>query len=71
MGKFLELGTKIKLARKVKGWSLRDLEERSGISNPYLSQLERGLVENPSIWKILKLAEVFGLTINDLVDGAQ
>jgi len=37
------LGTFIRDQRRAAQMSLRDLAERAGVSNPYLSQIERGL----------------------------
>ena len=34
--------------RKTKGLTLRKVEELTGISNPYLSQLETGKIKSPS-----------------------
>ena len=42
-----ELGDFIRQQRERSALSLRKLAERAGISNPYLSQIERGL-RNPS-----------------------
>ena len=37
-----------KKMRKAKGLTLRKVEELTGISNPYLSQLETGKIASPS-----------------------
>lgn len=37
-----------KSMRKAKGLTLRKVEELTGISNPYLSQLETGKIASPS-----------------------
>lgn len=37
-----------KIMRKAKGLTLRKVEELTGISNPYLSQLETGKIASPS-----------------------
>jgi len=47
------LGDFIRRQRKLANMSLRQLAERTTLSNPYLSQLERGLHE-PSV-RVLKL----------------
>jgi len=49
------VGEQIKSARERKKLSLRELEILTGISNPYLSQLENGKVVKPSpnfLWKL-------------------
>jgi transcriptional regulator with XRE-family HTH domain len=43
-----ELAAFILKRRTEMGLSLRKLEERSGVSNPYLSSLEQGLAQEPS-----------------------
>lgn len=43
----LSLGEYLALARELKGWSLRDLEKRTGISNALISQIEHGDVKEP------------------------
>src|SRR5437870_12862976 len=46
------LGSFIRAQRKLADLSLRELAQRANVSNPYLSQIERGLHE-PSV-KVLK-----------------
>jgi len=41
--------------RKSKGLTLRKVESLTGISNPYLSQLETGKINNPSYDIVRKL----------------
>jgi transcriptional regulator with XRE-family HTH domain len=50
------LGEYIRTQRHQAQMSLRDLAERSNVSNPYLSQIERGLHE-PSV-RVLKAISV-------------
>ena len=56
------LGDVIHKARTAKGISLRELSRRTGISHPYLSQIETGKNKNPSIEFLLKLNEELQLT---------
>jgi transcriptional regulator with XRE-family HTH domain len=53
--------------RKLSGKSLRELEAATGISNPLLSQIENGKVKEPGIFKVAKLAEFYGFTIEQLI----
>ncbi|WP_053589677.1 helix-turn-helix domain-containing protein [Bacillus sp. FJAT-22090] len=55
--KYLKLGEVIGKARKKKGISLRELSRRTGISHPYLSQIETGKNDSPSLEFLVKLAE--------------
>lgn len=45
--------------RKVHNLTLRMVSSRSGVSNPYISQLESGLITEPSPSKIRAIAKVF------------
>ncbi|PLT31080.1 helix-turn-helix domain-containing protein [Peribacillus deserti] len=53
-----------------KGYSISQLADRSGISKSYLSYIERGLQQNPSINILTKLAQVLDCSMDDLMgDG--
>lgn len=60
------LGEFIKSQRKLAQLSLRDLAERTNISNPYLSQIERGLHE-PSIRILRSIAKALNLSLASLI----
>lgn len=62
------LGSRIRLARELKGLTLRALAERAGISPSFLSQLENDK-SSTSIGTARKLAAVLGITLAELVDG--
>ena len=64
------LGTALRNLRLKKGVSLRKVESETGVSNPYLSQLERGVVTNPSPNKLLALADYYGASYMDLLGYA-
>lgn len=64
------LSDHLKDLRDRRGWSLRELAERSGLSNGYLSLLENGRVENPSAAVLGKLAKAFGVALDDLLRAA-
>lgn len=57
---------KLKIARKVKGKTLRDVEQDTGISNPYLSQLENGKIKEPGYFVIIKLLKYYRLSHDDI-----
>lgn len=48
-------------------FTLRDVEERTGISNAYLSQLESGLKNEPSIKILKKLAVLYNIDIFEML----
>lgn len=58
----------LKELRRKNKLTLREVETKTGISNSYLSQLENGLIKNPSIHIICELAKLYNVTVNELVD---
>jgi XRE family transcriptional regulator, aerobic/anaerobic benzoate catabolism transcriptional regulator len=64
------LGAKIKDARGGRGWTLRELAERSGVSPRFLVQIEAGR-GNISVKRLEDLAQAFGLTAADLLREAE
>jgi transcriptional regulator with XRE-family HTH domain len=64
------LATYLRKVRKQKGLSLKKVEKAAGVSNAYLSQLERGR-RNPPHPDILKrLAKVYELPVTELLSAA-
>ena len=51
-----------------KGWSLADLEEESGVSKAYLSDLENGSAGRPNIQYIYSIATALGVTLDELLN---
>ena len=56
----------LKILRRSRGLSLRDVEQETGISNAYLSQLEIGRAVNPTLDKARTLARFFNVTVDEL-----
>jgi transcriptional regulator with XRE-family HTH domain len=56
-------------ARRAKGASLREVERATGVSNAYLSQMESGVVAEPSPKKLHALAEYYGLSYGALLNS--
>lgn len=63
------LGSFIRAQRQLAQLSLRDLAERAQVSNPYLSQIERGLHE-PSVKVIKGIADALNLSAETLLARA-
>ena len=63
------LGDVIRAQRQLHRISLRELARMTGISNPYLSQIERGLRE-PSDTVVDAIADALDLTTERLYDAA-
>ena len=62
-------GTYLRAQRHLAQLSLRQLADLTKVSNPYLSQIERGL-HRPSIAIIKSLAEALNLSTSDLLAHA-
>lgn len=62
----MKLGELIAVARECKGWTLRELERRTGISNALLSQIETGHVKEPSWRNVVKIAKALNLKLDRL-----
>lgn len=60
----MRVGELLGLAREIKGWTIRDLERETGISNALISQIETGHVKDPSFTKVVRLCEALGLPLN-------
>jgi transcriptional regulator with XRE-family HTH domain len=62
----MKLGELISLSRELKGWTLRDLETRCGVSNALISQIETGKVKDPGFRTVVKIAASLGLALDRL-----
>jgi transcriptional regulator with XRE-family HTH domain len=62
-------GSYLRSQRQLAQLSLRQLADLTQISNPYLSQIERGL-HQPSVGIIKSLAEALNLSVSDLLAHA-
>lgn len=60
----------LRLARESNGWTLREAESGTGISNAYLSQIEKGKVGKPSPMKLKKLSEFYKVDYEKLMQAA-
>jgi transcriptional regulator with XRE-family HTH domain len=56
-----KLGDYLKAGREAKGHTLRAVEDATGISNAYLSQVEGRKIKSPSPVDLRKLCELYGL----------
>jgi transcriptional regulator with XRE-family HTH domain len=64
------LGTYLHSARKERRLSLKKVERLAGVSNAYLSQLERGRRNPPHPDILKKLARVYEVPLNELLAAA-
>lgn len=68
VGKPTTLGERLRLLRAERNWTLRDLEQKSGISNAFLSQVENGK-SNISLNHAATLALLFNTTLDYIAWG--
>lgn len=64
------LGSTLKEARELITFTLRQVEEATGISNAYLSQLENDKIKKPSANVLYKLASTYKIDLNTLLSAA-
>ena len=62
------LSKAVRSLREDRGLSLRQLAERAGVSESFVSQVERG-VANPSVASLRRIAEALGTSIASLFEG--
>jgi transcriptional regulator with XRE-family HTH domain len=65
----MHIGELISVARECKGWSQRDLEKASGVSNPLISQIETGKVRDPGFTTVVRLMDALGLSLDRAAKG--
>ncbi len=64
------LASYLRNVRKEQGLSLKKVEKLAGVSNAYLSQLERGLRNPPHPDILKKLAKVYEVPLSELLAAA-
>ncbi len=62
-----ELGERLSTCRLVRGWTLDELAERSGLSKSQLSRLESA-ERQPSLAALLSLAQVYGVAVGSFFE---
>lgn len=66
----MSLGEELNRLRNLNGVSLREVENATGVSNAYLSQLERSKASNPSPKVLAKLADYYQVRCESLLAAA-
>jgi transcriptional regulator with XRE-family HTH domain len=67
LGDHMAIGDKILALRKQQGWSQQQLAKKVGTSGPIIGRYERGEMV-PSVQVAKKLADIFVVTLDYLVD---
>ena len=64
----MTIGERIRERRRELGWTLKRLADETGLSLPYLSDVERGRTQ-PSVKTLTRIAAGLGLNVTDLMAG--
>lgn len=64
------LGQVLKESREKSNKTLREVEESTGISNAYLSQLENDKIKKPSANVLYKLSDLYEIELDVLLSAA-
>ena len=66
----MKLGERLRVIRKENQLTLKELSQRAELSVPYLSDMERSVV-NPSVDTLQKVAKAYGMSVRDLISGVK
>ena len=61
------LAKRLKELRKKAGWSQQKLAEKAGLSYNAITKIEQGTAKRPTIQTIIKLADAFGVSLDEVV----
>jgi len=64
------LGDLLQKERKKRGWTLREVEAKTGIHNAHLSQLEKGSITRPAPNMLFTLASTYEIPYEKLMQLA-
>lgn len=67
MNKSKSIGQKIRVWRKKKDLTQDALVKRAGIPYSTLAKIESDVIRNPSLQTITKIADGFGISLDDLI----
>src|SRR5215469_10461684 len=63
------LGKRLQAARQAAGLTQQNLCQKANLSYSTLAKIERGAIKSPSIFTILAIANVLGITLDELLGG--
>ncbi len=66
----LSFGQQLRVLRRNKKYTLKEVEAMTGISNAYLSQAENGKITKPAPDKLYALADAYGVSFDQLMYSA-
>lgn len=62
-----KLGQKIKELRTCRGWSQDTLARKANVSYTSLTKIETGVIKNPSVYVVAKIAKTLEISMEKLV----
>ncbi len=62
-----EFGNRVRILRKLKGWSQEEFADQCGLHRTYIGAIERG-ERNVSLNNIHAIAKAFGFPVKELFD---
>jgi len=62
-----KVGARLRKMRKERGWTLEDLEGRTGLTKPHLSRIESG-ERQPSLAALFSVARAYGVPFSSLFE---
>ncbi len=65
----LDFGTRIRVVRTSRGWTLDQLAKEAGLTKGFLSQVENGKAPRPSGRVLLALARALGASVDWILTG--
>lgn len=67
----MALSDRIRALREEKGWTQNHLAEVAEVPQPTIWRLERGLIRNPKMQLLTKLARALEVTVDELAGGTR
>lgn len=61
------IAKRIRELRKAKGWTQQQLAEKTRLSFNAITKIEQGLAKSPTLRTLTKLADAFGVGLDELV----
>ncbi|MFH0732145.1 MAG: helix-turn-helix transcriptional regulator [Candidatus Omnitrophota bacterium] len=61
------LSKRLKELRKERNWTQQELAQKASLSFNAITKIEQGAAKHPTLKTLIKLAEVFGISIDELV----
>lgn len=61
------IAKRLKELRKKFGWSQQKLAEKAGLSYNTITKIEQGAATKPTIQTMIKIADAFGIGIDELL----